>query len=130
MMGRDKLLALRKRVKAGEVLERDQVLAIIDHGVASWVEMLGGESAVARRAELAERERQIKLALTDLRTELETFNASLVELVGTALVEGGYSVEKPLYILDCIIKMLSAKGPTWKREWAWYRPSVDEEFSP
>jgi hypothetical protein len=117
MMGRDKLLALRKRVKAGEVLERDQVLAIIDHGVASWVEMEGGASAVLRRRELAERERQIALALSDVRAEL----------TDTAL---GGDAHKALYMVDCAIKMLSAKGPTWKREWSWYKPSVDEEFGP
>jgi hypothetical protein len=112
MMGRDKLLALRKRVKAGETLSRDETLAVIDHGVGCWVEILGGESAVKRRSELAERERQVGIALAQLRDAI------------------GPEPSEARYIVDAIMDMLKAKGPAWKREWAWYAPRVDEEFRP
>jgi hypothetical protein len=112
MMSRDKLLTLRKRVKAGEALDRDQALAVIDHGVQAYVEMEGGASAVERRRELAERERQIGLALAELRETI------------------GPEPSKALYTVDSILDMLKAKGPSWKREWSWYRPAIDEEFGP
>lgn len=119
MMSRDKLLTLRKRVKAGEALDREQALAVIDHGIAAYVEMEGGASAVERRRELAERERQLMLALADAR-------AAVPMQLDRALTR---EEQKVAYILDAAIDMLKAKGPAWKREWAWYAPSVDEEFS-
>jgi hypothetical protein len=120
MMSRDKLLTLRKRVKAGETLDRDQALAVIDHGVAAYVEMQGGASAVERRRELAERERQVRLALADLREVLRPSARSPRPRV---------DVDRAKLILDLVDEMLAAKGPAWKREWSWYQPRIDEEFS-
>ena len=119
MMSRDKLLTLRKRVKAGEALDRDQTLAVIDHGVQAYVEMEGGASAVERRRELAERERQVRLALADLREVLTLSPRSPRPRVGDV---------RARFILDLVDEMLKAKGPAWHREWSWYQPRVDEEF--
>jgi hypothetical protein len=117
MMSRDKLLTLRKRVKAGDALDRDQTLAVIDHGVAAYVEMQGGASAVERRRELAERERQVRLALADLR-----------EVLRPRLMRHQVDLDRARLIVDLIDEMLAAKGPAWKREWSWYQPRIDEEF--
>jgi hypothetical protein len=113
MMTRDKVLLLRKQVKAGEFLTRDQALALCDHAVQALVEIEGGAAVMDKRAELKERERQLGLGLNDLEVAIRT---------------EGASTRKQLYILDAIRDMLKAKGPTWKREWAWYAPRVDEEF--
>lgn len=123
MMSREKLLTLRKKVKAGEALDRDQTLAILDHGIQAYVEMQGGESAVLRRRELAERERQVSIALAQLR-----------EVVGRLAETATDSMhpewgQEALYTVDAILDMLQAKGPTWKREWSWYQPRIEEEFS-
>jgi hypothetical protein len=126
MMSREKLLTLRKRVKAGEALDRDQALAVIDHGIAAY-EMEGGESALRRREErvegqlrgLAARERQVRLALADLRDVLTLSPRSPRPQVDVARAQ---------LILDLVDEMLKAKGPAWHREWAWYQPRVDEEF--
>jgi hypothetical protein len=121
MMSRDKLLTLRKRVKAGEILDRDQMLAVLDHGVQAYVEMEGGASAVEKRRELAERERQVGIALAQLREELGPNRCSPT---------GRVDIERARYTLDAIMEMLKAKGPAWRREWSWYAPAVEEEFGP
>jgi hypothetical protein len=119
MMSRQTLQTLRNRVKAGEPLDRDQTLAVLDHGIAAYVEMEGGESALRRRAELAERERQVRLALADLREVLTPSRRAPRPRVDDA---------RARFILDLVDEMLKAKGPAWKREWSFYQPRIDEEF--
>lgn len=121
MMSRDTLFGIRARVKAGEALGREQTLSLIDHGIQALVEMAGGQSVAEQRAAVVERERQVRLALDDLREALRPSARS---------PRGGVDVERARLILDLIGEMLKAKGPLWHREWSFYQPRVDEEFEP
>jgi hypothetical protein len=116
MMSRDKLLALKKaarRKTAGMELPIATMHALIDSNLEALDRLEGGTSTQERRAELAERERQVGLALRDLEVSIRT---------------EGASTAKQLYILDMINDMLKATGPKWHREWSWYTPRIEEEF--
>lgn len=123
MMTRDTLhrmkAALKKRGQGDMALDDYQALhALINSNLEALDELEGGASAVEKRRELAERERQLRLALADgLRVVKAHPPLTLDE-------------QKVAFILDCAIEMLEAKGPAWKRAWAWYAPRVDEEFGP
>jgi hypothetical protein len=128
MMTRDKVLLLRKQVKAGEFLTRDQALALCDHAVAALVEIEGGAAVMDKRAELKERERQVGLALASLREVIGEGEQFCHRNSTTGCAQAIEHFAKARYTVDVIFDMLKAKGPTWKREWAWYAPRVTEEF--
>ena len=91
---------------------RQEVITLVDHGLAALDEIDGGKSTIELRAELKERERQVKLALLDLGEALQTER----------------NLEKGIYIAHLIMQMLNAKGTKWHNEWSWYQPRVEEEF--
>lgn len=113
MISRDKLFLMRAAVKRGELLDRDQQLALIDHGIQALVEMAGGQSVEEKREELRRREREVGKGLKQLRDEVNRLGA-----VGA----------RALFVLDTIGTMLKASGTAWRREWAWYQPLIEEEF--
>ena len=114
MMSRDKLRQLKsaaRRKTAGMELSIETMHALIDHGLEALDAMEGGQSVQEQRAQLKERERQIMLALADVREAI------------------GPGPSRALYTVDAIMTMLKAKGPKWTREWSHYRPRIEEEFS-
>lgn len=133
MISSDKLLQLRSKVKRGQLLDRDQQLAVIDHGIQALVEIAGGQSILDKRNELKTREAEVAKALVDLRVQIAEIQVNIPVDVEPAVVEGQVLVDdlsKAIYTVDAITEMLKAKGPAWKREWSWYRPRIEEEFSP
>ena len=85
----------------------------------------GGPGVQQQRAELAERERQVGLALTDLQNWADEAWV-LANREGNPFVMRGAA--KVRYGIDLVRTMLKAKGPKWKREWSWYLPRIEEEF--
>lgn len=138
MLSRDKLFQFRSRVKKGDdLLTRDQQLAVIDHGIEALVEMAGGASVSEQRNQLKERERQLGLALADIREDIgRVFDPPDwchcppgLECAPSAEEKEKRSL-KAIYMVDAAFEMLKAKSPQWQREWSWYTPRIDEEFSP
>jgi hypothetical protein len=131
MMTRDKLLALKKaarRKTAGMELPIATMHALIDSNLEALDQLEGGKTTQERRAELTERERQVGLALKDLREILTS--QSLTDIGGADWMcrEAEQAAKKAVYILDMINDMLKATGPKWHREWSWYTPRIEEEF--
>ena len=129
MMTADKLNQLRGKVKRGELLDRDQQLAVIDHGLGALTEMAGGQSVLDRQNLLKVREQQVHLALVDLRKLLATTKARVANAMprdGMKEVDPGLT--RAIFTLDMIKEMIKAKGPAWYREWSFYTPRIAEEF--
>jgi hypothetical protein len=121
LMRRDTLQSLKRNMHKMDFRPQDQQFhALVDHGLAALDALEGGRDTIERKSELKERERQVSLALADLKAELEN--------VGTMPTEERPDVEKALYMLDLVDQMLRAKGTRWHREWAWYQPRIEEEF--
>lgn len=129
-MSREKLLTLRKRVKDGEPLSRDQALAVLDHGIMAYVEQAGGALIEAKRAELKERERQVGLALGDLWLLVEAVAADVARIGESddAQAAALESLGRAKLNIELTHQMLRAKGPAWNREWSYYTPRIEEEF--
>lgn len=96
--------------------EANQVMhTLIDSNLQLLDQIDGGMDA-------KERERQIGLALVDLRTVV----ADLAETARDSMhPEYG---DKALYVLDMVGQMLKAKGAAWTRKWDYYTPRIEEEF--
>jgi hypothetical protein len=91
----------------------------------------GGVDQKAIERGYQERERQLKLALVDIRVEVATIQENIPGDLEPAVVEGEpllRDLSKVTYMLDLAQQMLRAKGPTWTREWAYYTPRIAEEF--
>ena len=118
MIHQTKLHALKKAV--GKFTPTDQLVhSLIDSNLEAWEQLEGGKDTQTQRAELKERERQVGIALAQLREVIHP------------LLDAGPDPDpasKALYIVDQIMDMLRARGPKWKREWSWYAPLIEEEF--
>jgi hypothetical protein len=113
MMSRQKLRELKKaarRKTAGMELPIQTMHALIDSNLEALDALEGGKSTQEQRAELQERERQLMLALADIRERI------------------GPNGSRALYAVDAAMEMLRAKGPAWHRKWDWYTPRIAEEF--
>jgi hypothetical protein len=135
MMSREKLLALKKaarRKTAGMELPIATMHALLDSNLEALDQLEGGKTTQELRAELTERERQVGLALKDLRTELsEAERLAIHDLPSFCKAdedEGVRAIHKSLHTVDMINEMLKATGPKWQREWSWYTPRIEEEF--
>lgn len=131
MIGRDKLRYIKKLLREDRYdvsAEASQVLhALVDSNLEVLDQLEGGKSTQEQRAELKERERQVRLALADLRSVLHRAHTSVeVNWVNKDLVLA--DLAKGRFLLDMIEEMLKAKGPAWHREWNWYQPRIAEEF--
>jgi len=123
MMERQTLQMIKKQLKTGTPPSISQTMQLLhsltDHGLEALDELEGGKTVQEHRAELQERERQIRLALKDLREILTLSPRSPRPRV---------DVQKALFTLDMVEQMLKATGTKWRREWAWYQPRIEEEF--
>lgn len=82
-----------------------------------------------------ERERQISLALEDLRDALDLVRLChdrqrnpLRPDVVLPSVMADQALAKAVFTLDMINQMVKAKGVAWSRKWEWYTPRIAEEF--
>lgn len=136
MMSRDKLRQIKSRLRQGidwsDPNETSQLChSLVDSNLEALGELEGGQSTQEQRADLAERERQVKLALVDVRVQVGEILDNVPADLRPAVVEGQELVidlQKLLYTVDLIEEMLKAKGPKWKNEWQWYAPRIEEEF--
>lgn len=136
-MGRDKLRQLKSRLRQGcdwsDPNETSQLMhSLIDSHLEVLDQLEGGQSTQEQRADLKERERQVKLALTDLRIMVCEIQDNVPGDLVPAVVEGEpllHDLSKAVFTIDLIDEMLRAKGPKWKNEWQWYAPRIEEEFS-
>lgn len=131
-MSRDRLRQIKASTKReGFEPSAQLVHSLIDHGLQVLDELEGGQSTIEQRAALKERERQVRLALVDLRVQLAEIQVNIPVDVEPAIIEGQPLVDdlsKSIFTLDMVDQMLKAKGPQWHREWNWYRGRIDEEF--
>ena len=126
MMSRQKLQELKKTVRKMDFEPNLQTIhALIDHGLQALTELEGGPSVQAQRAELAERERQLGLAVADLRSVLMVVETDLRHRHEPDLLE---CAGRALFMTALMREMLRAKGPAWHRQWDWYTPRIAEEF--
>jgi hypothetical protein len=126
LMKRETLMDIKRVVNKMDFYPTmDQFRALLNHGIAALDEIEGGDSVIKRRRELAERERQVKLALADLEATLE---AATDEVTKTGSVPVLKAVYKARLTAALINQMLKARGPAWHREWSWYQPRIAEEF--
>lgn len=125
-MKRETLHRLRAEAKRSGFEPSTQVLyALIDANLAVLDELEGGASVQEQRAALAERERQVRLALVDLREVLGRAGlAAKFERQEDAVDE----ISRATLVCELIVEMLRAKGAAWGREWSWYQPRIAEEF--
>jgi hypothetical protein len=114
VISREKLLAAKKELRKHNQSTGplpDCVLdmhTLIDHGLECLDKIEGGAEQRDWAAERARSDKQVRLALDDLKAAIDR-------------------PSKAFYIADCIDKMLKAKT-AWAREWAYYTPMIDEEF--
>lgn len=134
MMKRETLLAWRKRARDSlqYASTRAEMLALCDHGLEALEQLAGGPSVLAQREELTERERQLKLALKDLRAGLNAVLDNIPADLEPAVVQGApliRDLQRTVLTVELMEEMLKAKGPAWRRQWDWYTPRLEEEFS-
>jgi hypothetical protein len=77
----------------------------------------GGQDQRDWEQERAELDKQVRLALADLRVEVQ-------HLADDSL----HRRTKAMYTLDMIDEMLSAKLRN-RKKWDWYQPRIEEEFA-
>lgn len=119
MITREKLHYLKKLLREDRYdvsAEASQVLhTLVDSNLEALTLLDGGMDA-------KERERQISLALADLRDEVERLSAIAQDSMHP---EWG---ARTLFTLDMVNQMVNAKGVAWRRKWDWYTPRIAEEF--
>jgi len=135
MMKRQRLQQIKAQLRQGmdwsDPEENTQLLhALVDHGLEALTELEGGPSVVRQRAELADRERQVRLALADLLGVIETGRVQAVAESTAGSVRMVPHFDKARFVLEMVEQMLRAKGPAWHRQWDWYTPRIAEEFDP
>lgn len=133
MIKRETILAHRRVLnKMDYEPSRDTIRMLCDGALELLDALEGGPDTQAQRAVLAERERQVKLAVADLQALLVEIQENVPPDVEPAVVEGGpllRDLAKARFTADLIVEMLKAKGPKWQNEWSWYTPRIEEEFS-
>ena len=104
MMRRDTMLALCKAVRRKDVeVDRHDVRNVIESHIEALDRIDGGQT-------VAEREKQLRLVIADLRECLrpDGWDKSL----------NSHWANKARYTVDMIEEMLKGKGLQWNREWA------------
>ena len=133
MIKRETIMAHRRVLNKMDYHPSTDTIRMLCDGALELLDALeGGPSIQARRAELTERERQVKLALTDLNVLLAEIQVAIPPDIEPAVVEAEpllRDLSKARLMADLIIEMVKAKGPKWHREWSWYTPRIEEEFS-
>lgn len=124
---RETLNVLKANVRHKDFGEGEQVIyTLIDACLQLLDTVEGGPDIQAQRAALADRDRQVRLALKDIQDTLAkawppgTFSGPPQTV--TAVLKAKFTV-------DLAIEMVKAKGPAWTRAWDWYTPRIEEEFS-
>lgn len=120
MISRAKLLKIKKILKEDhyDITDPTAVMhSLVDHGLECLDKIDGGAEQRDWAAERAVSDKQVRLALADIKAVLRPADSS----------DMGLSADRALYILDCIDQMLKAKL-AWAREWSYYQPRIDEEF--
>lgn len=121
MISREKLHWLKKQAKDPITLgltpaQRQIVYSLVDSNLEALDLLDGGMDA-------KERERQISLALADVRATLDG-----VEDAGTTPLDCWNRIAKARFVLDMVEQLVKAKGTAWMRKWDWYQPRIAEEF--
>src|SRR5271168_4884749 len=104
LMRRETLLNKKRAMRKMDFRPQIQEYhALVDHGLAALDEIAGGTSTIDQRADLAERERQVKLALADLREVITKIIAH-----EPVVVEGHLhvAIRKARFTLDMVDQML------------------------
>lgn len=128
MMSRQKLHEIKTGLRDGIVYpELAQLLhSLVDSNLEALDALEGGKTVQQHRGELQERERQIRLALKDLRAAI-----TLNDGHNHSSYDCSFDINrvgKAVFTLDMVEQMLKATGTKWRREWAWYQPRIEEEF--
>lgn len=128
MITRQKLYEVRARMKKEQPGfnegAREVVLMLVDQCLLLDDAVNGGQPQRDWAAERAAADRQVRLALDDLRAVIQP----LRDIQEGALVDETERVaHKADYTAGCIDQMLRAKT-AWAREWAHYQPKIEEEF--
>jgi len=125
VIGREKLQLIKRLLKEDRYdvsAEVNQTMhSLVDHGLECLDKIDGGAEQRDWVAERAVADKQIRLALDDLKKVL---SAPLRTMNRDA---GDDACDRGRYISDCIDQMLRAKT-VWAREWAHYQPKIAEEF--
>jgi hypothetical protein len=122
-MNRDTLLRTKRDLRRGVPLSPEQAHAILDEALAA------SKDYTEERAALKERERQLGIALAQLREVIGEGEQFCHRNSTTGCAQAVEHFAKARYTVDAILDMLKAKGPKWMCEWNWYRGRVEEEFS-
>lgn len=132
MITRETLHHIKKILKEDRYdasAEARQVLhTLVDSNLETLTLLDGGMDA-------KERERQISLALADLRDALDLVKlchdrqrSPLRQDVICSSVGADQALARAVYTLDLVDQMVKAKGVAWSRKWDWYQPRIVEEF--
>ena len=109
---RETIMNHRRVVNKMDYVPTAETIRMLCDGALDLLDKVdGGQAQRDWEQERYELDKQVQLALFDMRTAL--------------LV---HDVKKALYITECIQEMVHAKLRN-RRRWEWYQPRIEEEFS-
>jgi hypothetical protein len=123
---RETILSHRRVVNKPDYVPTREVVRMLCDGALELLDQVdGGQDQRNWEQERYELDKQVQLALFDMRTTL--LAGDVDDPTSDIKLRAAIAIQKALYLTECIQEMVHSKLRN-RRKWEWYRPRIEEEF--